>query len=257
MKSRKYSKTIIAFVAALIIVLAAGTVGVTRSALSIFSDEYPMQFEMYHIGITLNENDKPLAWRNYLEEAWHTNAEASLLGGIEKFSFGTTYDEKLSVTNSGAVDEYVRVTIYKYWLNEDGSKAQDLDPGFIDIKLVAGDNGWILDDEYSGDGERVVLYYTKPLSGTESGNSETTPYFTDTVTVDGDVKLFVTQTETTVDDEGYTVVTNKYTYDGKTFCIDVQADGVQTHNAEDAIKGAWGRTVTIDEEGILSLEKEA
>ena len=257
MTSRRQKATFLIAALALVGILALGAVGATRAALTIVSDEYPMQFEMYHIGITLNENDKPLAWRNYQSEAWHTNGKTALLGAIDEFEFGQTYDEKLSVTNSGAIDEYVRVTIYKYWVDEDGNKAQDLDPAMIDLGLVTGDNGWIVDEAYSGDPERTVLYYTKPLRGSENGSAETTPYFTDTVTVNGDVKNFVKQTETKVDEEGYTVVTNTYTYDGKSFCIDVQADGVQTHSAEDAIKSAWGRSVSIDGNGNLSLRKEA
>ena len=35
-------------------------------------------------------------------------------------------------------------------------------------------------------------------------------------------------------------VTTTYKYDGVEFHVDVEADAVQTHNAQDAIKSAWG-----------------
>ena len=233
------------------ILLLVSTVGGARAALTIKSDEYEAEFSMYHIGIQLNENDKPVAWRYYQEDAWHVdegsfNGTASLLAGIEEFSFGTTYPEVLTVTNNGAIDEYVRVTIRRYWLDEDGSKLTELDPSLIDLHLTEG-SGWII-DETMDDPERIVLYYTKPLAPWEE-----TPACTDTITVSGDIKKSMKQTSRT-DENGHTVVTNTYTYDGATFCIDVEADGVQTHNAEDAISSAWGRAVTIDESGSLSFK---
>ena len=54
------------------------------------------------------------------------------------------------------------------------------------------------------------------------------------------------KTETkTVDGKTVTTITTTYTYDDQFFALEVQADAVQTHNAEDAIKSAWGRDVTI------------
>lgn len=51
---------------------------------------------------------------------------------------------------------------------------------------------------------------------------------------------------------GYTTITVTYEYDGARFCIEAKVDGVQEHNAQDAIWSAWGRRVTIDN-GVLSL----
>lgn len=233
------------------ILLLVSTVGGARAALTIKSDEYEAEFSMYHIGIQLNENGKPLVWRNYRDEAWHVDAgsynkKARLLAGIEEFSFGTTYPEELTVTNSGAIDEYVRVTIRRYWLDEKGNKLTALKPEMIDLHILEG-SGWIK-DETMDDPERIVLYYTKPLAP-----GEESPAITDTLTVSGDVKKSMKQTSKT-DENGHTVVTNTYTYDGVSFCIDVEADGVQTHNAEDAVSSAWGRAVSIDENGTLSFK---
>ena len=50
-----------------------------------------------------------------------------------------------------------------------------------------------------------------------------------------------------------TTITTKFNYDGVQFNIDAQVDAVQTHNAVDAIKSAWGIDVEITENGTLSL----
>ena len=47
----------------------------------------------------------------------------------------------------------------------------------------------------------------------------------------------------------------KYTYDGYTFTLEAEVDAIQTHNAKDAIKSAWGIDVNVnDEETKISLE---
>ena len=46
----------------------------------------------------------------------------------------------------------------------------------------------------------------------------------------------------------------QYTYNGYTFTLDAEVDAVQTHNAKDAIKSAWGIDVNVnDDETELSL----
>ena len=57
----------------------------------------------------------------------------------------------------------------------------------------------------------------------------------------------VNQTETRTE-EG-TVITTEYAYDGYSFQVEVEADAVQTHNAADAIKSAWGVDVNVSEDG--------
>ena len=156
---------------------------------------------------------------------------------------GQAYKEALSVSNTGKIDEYVRVSIYKYWLDKDGKKVTTLSPDMIDLNLLEG-NGWVEDPVTKGlnNAERTVLYYSSPVP---AGGS--TAAFSDTLTVNGHLPYIVTQTE-----EG-NVITTTYDYDGVTFQVDVEADAVQTHNAEAAIKSAWGRTVTVSEDGSLKL----
>ena len=41
--------------------------------------------------------------------------------------------------------------------------------------------------------------------------------------------------------------------DGVTFNLEAHVDAVQTHNAQDAIKSAWGVNVNVSSDGTLSL----
>ena len=47
-------------------------------------------------------------------------------------------------------------------------------------------------------------------------------------------------TESVVTEDGKTTHTYTYDYDGYTFRVKVSAEAVQTHNAADAVKSAWG-----------------
>ena len=44
-----------------------------------------------------------------------------------------------------------------------------------------------------------------------------------------------------------------YLYNGYRFFLEAEVDAVQTHNAEDAIKSAWGVDVSIGEDKSLHL----
>ena len=220
-------------------VLAAGlllfsSVGGARAALTYFSDDYSSDIRLEEIGVTLLENG--------------AGVRGELLTGLipegESLKFGKAYPEVLSVQNSGAINEYVRVSIYKYWTDEDGEKLTTLSPDLIGLILANVGSGWILDGEASTS-ERTVLYYSGLL-----GTGESTPAFTDTLTIDGDIAGRVRQTS--VSSGGYTTITTIYEYDGARFCVEAKVDAVQEHNAQDAIWSAWGRRVTVNN-GVLSL----
>ena len=49
------------------------------------------------------------------------------------------------------------------------------------------------------------------------------------------------------------VITYEYKYDGYQSVVEVEGDAVQTHNAKDAIKSAWGVNVNVGSNGNLSL----
>lgn len=279
--------TIVLFVAAGGLLLFS-TIGAARALPQYISETYSGHVEMYDIGVSLLENGERVAWRDYKDDSegdnWdETNTTPTkvgillnkLLGKDEEFVPGKAYPEEISVENTGTINEWVRVTLYKYWLDPNGNKviAYDKDrsgslptgmvmaeenglttyglsPALIEFtynNLVdeKGNGDWIFDKEASTPEEREVYYYNKLL---ESG-SKTTP-LTKTLSVNQSVADAVIQT---TEDDGKTVVTT-FVYDGWQFCVEAAVDAVQERNATDAIKSAWGRDVSFTN-GIMALGK--
>ncbi|MBE6989599.1 MAG: hypothetical protein E7426_02490 [Ruminococcaceae bacterium] len=217
-----------------LLVLAVGlllfsTIGGARAALG-DPATYSAEVSMKSIGLVLNENGTPIEDGKLLSR---------LLSGQEDFVPGKSYDEVLTVSNTGKIDEYVRLTIYRYWLGENG-KRTDLDPALI--RLTLGTDGWV-EDKDASTAERTVLYYTKPL---EAEGDPTSAALT-AVMVDNAVATGVQQVRS-----GNTITTI-YAYDGMQFGLEIEVDGVQTHNAADAILSAWGIETTVGADGTLSL----
>lgn len=224
--------------------LLLSSIGGARAALTYYSENYSTRVQMFDIGVTLEENGKSVSWRNYDTNAsdgtWDESAGrllTEMLPKGEKLKIGTKYAEELDVRNSGTINQYVRVNIYKYWTDADGNKLRNLSPDLIQLNLVNLKKDWILDEEASTP-ERTVLYYSRLL---ESG--EVTSLFADSLTIDNMVATKVTQTSQ--EQDGYTTITTAYDYDGVSFCVEAKVDAVQEHNAEDAIWSAWGRRVSV------------
>jgi len=232
-----------------------------RAALNIESDDYYAHVELYDIGVQLNENGKRVAWRDYNYEvadgSWDETPGtdhmgvlcADLLGDDTQLKPGKAYTEALSVTNSGTINEFVRVTVYRYWLDAEGNKTQELDPSLIDLHLTPG-NSWILDSG-SSTAERTVLYYNSLLNA-----GVKTPDFSDTLTIDPAVLKKVTTEETTTVSKGVTTykTVTTYAYNGYQFVLEAAVDAVQEHNAQAAVKSAWGKNVVISGSS-LSLQQ--
>lgn len=204
--------------------LAAGLIGfgginAIQAAPRIESLDFLAQVRLSNINVAVVENGSVV------------EGDGSLLTGLANadFQVGKAYEERLSVrntkhpssTNEGeGIDEYVRVSVYRYWTDGDG-KAVDLDPGLIRLSFVT-DGGWTIDEQASTP-ERTVLYYRDvvPVDG------ETSP-FVDGITIDSTVATAVSNGE--------------YRYDDVRFHVKVTADAVQTHNGTEAMTSAWGRT---------------
>lgn len=263
------TKAVTAMLAASGLLLLSGSIGGARAALTYYSDTYRSTMSTQNIGVTLlekgeaDEDWRPVSYRNYDKDGnWDQSAEddkellTGLLAEDEKLKIGKIYSEEMKVANSGTIGEYVRVTVYRYWTDENGEKiqfveGQPLDPGMIELDLNEED--WIEDTD-AGTAERTVLYYRRPLSapGGESENSatETSPFMR-TITVNRKVMKIVTEEKD--NEENPTEIKSAYVYDGKQFQIEVEVDAVQDHNAEDAILSAWGRSVTIEDGEIVNL----
>ena len=242
-----------------VVLLFAGSVGGTQAALQIYSSDYISAFELDHIGITLYENGTPVSFRNYGDAAASGFTEKQdgdlVLKTLEddpSFQIGRKYPFVITCKNTGTIDHYLRVTVYKYWvqvgegekfglkgwfhgLSSNTKKQLDNDkhnPATIHLGYNGSEgynsSAWAKDPD-SSTAERDVYYYTGilPVGG------ETAPLF-DTLWVDSSVAKSVT-TETVGNLTTYT-----YAYDGYGFVVQAEADAVQTHNAKAAIRSAWG-----------------
>ncbi|MCI8993475.1 MAG: hypothetical protein HFG80_12260 [Eubacterium sp.] len=227
------------------VLLIGSTVGSTRAALTYYSENYVAEITVSQIGVSLLENGQVVSSRDYEKNQWKVSTNRgdgsasgalllNLLGEGEKLALNKWYNEKLTVKNSGTIDTYVRVRIYKYWI-KDGKKVTTLSPDLIDLNLVNNEK-WIANPNKTA--ECTELFYKGILpSGSE------TEAFADTIRIDGAVA-----SEASVETKG-NIITTTYKYDGVEFHVDVEVDAVQTHNASDAIKSAWG--VDASDLGIL------
>lgn len=229
------------------LLLLGSTIGSTRAALTYYSENYSVQMNMSSIGVTLLENGEPVSYRNYTSNGqWDETTEAKLLdnmlGEDSKLTPGKKYDEALSVRNSGNIDTFVRVIITKSWQDENG-KATNLSPDLIELNLTG--NGWEKANVESSP-ERIVLYYTQAL---EPG--DTTPALSDTIRIDNEIAKKVSKEVT----DGGKTIRYVYDYDGYTFNLDAEVNAVQTSNAQEAIKSAWGVDVNVSsDETSISLQ---
>ena len=207
--------------------LFGGALGGARAELTLFSETYDSRVSMKNINVALLENDNPVSGSGALLSDFLTQTNNELIPGY-------VYDEVLKIKNTGDIPQYARVTVYKYWLDANGAKAYDMNSDWIDIHFVSDNgNGWVK-DAAAETVERTVLYYDKLLAPQEESTE-----FMDTISVAHDVVYHVTQTTST--SGGVTTITTTFDYDGCKLCLMVMVDAVQTHNAAEAIKSAWGQ----------------
>lgn len=246
-KKKSFPKKPALVLTAAALLLVGSTVGSTRAALTYYSENYSAQMNMQSIGVSLLENDKVVSSRDYVSNnEWKGTSQGTLLtnllGKDETFTPGKKYNEAISVKNSGTIDTFVRVIITKSWQDEEGNKYTNLSPDLIELNFLT-DNGWQIAKDQSTT-ERTVLYYTKAVAAGDS-----TPALSDTLRIKPSIAKDVTKHV-----DGNTI-TYTYKYNGYTFHIDAEVDAVQTHNAKDAIKSAWGVDVNVsDDETTMSLQ---
>ena len=249
MKKKKFPfrVTTAVLLSASAVLLIGSTVGSTRAALTYYSENYGAEVTVSNIGVSLLENGETVSRRDYDSNGEWNETSGALLADLQEETIvpGREYDEALAVSNSGSIDSYVRVILNKSWTDSEGSTDPNLSPELIDLNLLT-DNGWII-DEGASTAERTILYYTNILPA-----GETTPALSDTVRIDPAVADKVTE-EVAIDENGYKTITFTYAYDGYTFELEAEVNAVQTHNAQDAIKSAWGVDVDVADDGTISL----
>jgi len=227
-KTRNRTVTIALSIAA-IGLLAFGSVGGARAAITNYTDAYVAEFETQEIGVALTENGATLEEDAVLLQ--------SMIPAGEKLKVGVKYDEAIGATNTGAIEEYVRITEHKYWIGADGKRV-DLSPNLIE--LTFNEDDWILVDENQED-ETVTLYYRTPVAVGDSTEDAVTG-----LKIDGKLATWVTQKTS-----GNTITT-EYKYNGVSVGLDADVDSVQTHNAEDAILSAWGVNAVGADSGTIT-----
>lgn len=223
---------------AAIALLLFSSIGGARAALTVYSQTHQTEIETDHIAVTLWEagREKPVIVDN---EATETETRGGVLelkalrdvkvGEISMMVAGKDYPEVLSVQNTGEIDQYTRVTIYKYWVdNEENSEekktpVRSLWPGYIELTLA---DGWVVDTAASTP-ERTVIYYKNILKAGETPE-------------EGEKKDFVTSMR--IDPE-VMEINGGEEYKDHSIRIEVNVDAVQTHHAADAVKSSWGCNV--------------
>ena len=273
MNKRKISNRSLALLAAAVLLLAGSGITASRAQLTFFSENYDAKLFLNHMQIHLVENGEDVCdGKNNLngetkvtgELAQHlgySNTDKEVLGKAEP---GEVYKEEICARNGQDKDEYVRMTVRKYWVktdkkgnvlkDEEGNPVKDttLSPDLI--RLTYGkDNpkakassqynkdAWKINDEETT-AESATYYCTTALkSGADSA------LLFDRLMIDGSIATAGKMHES--EEDGYKVYTYEYTYDGAAFFIEADVQAIQTHNAEDAIHSQWGvYNVTEDAE---------
>ena len=230
----KPAVTAVLFALALLL-LGSSAVGGARAALNITSEYYNSQVEVLDIGLAIVEQQEDGSMKAVAGSGALMGSESEFgteIASDGKLYAGKLYPELLAVKNTADINEYVRVMVFKYWVDENGVKFPEMDSDWIDLKFVTG-SGWTIDtDTGSGTEERTILYYDSMLTP-----GATSSPFLDGIVISPEATRVVER----VDVNGNTSIYKwSYVYNGKQFCIEVIADSVQDHNSEQAKISAWG-----------------
>ena len=199
--------------------LAFSGIGTARAVLSVFSQTYTTELQTSMVSVQLGQDCE--------------------IKGDTKLVLGKEYKDNLSAVNNGSTNEYVRVTIYKYWTDKNGKKCT-VDPDLIGLHLVGIGSVWTedtasaMENNKAGDIEQRTVLYCRNL--VPAGASVP---FADTLTIDKKVANLNKVTQVPKEGNKTEIITS-YDYNGLTYHIDVEVDAVQEHNATAAIKSAWG-----------------
>lgn len=235
------------------VMLFAGTIGGTQAVFADTSSDYLSQLSMKHIGVALYENGgDPVGERTYGDNTvggdsatgesrgWRANVHDGPLVmnnlkqkgaeiGDKLIKIGKTYPFEITAKNTGTIPHYLRIVVYRYWIDESGKKIIDTryDPQMIETAFGNNDynDQYWYKDPFSTP-ERSIYYYRTILPVGEM----TAPLY-DKLNISTEIRNFVTINN----NNQY-----EYFYNGKQFEVYVEVDAVQTHHAQDAWRSAWG-----------------
>lgn len=295
-KNTKLSKRTLALLAATALLFGGGSYTGTKAALTYFSNDYTAEFSLDHLQVHLIENDVDVCHGNNVMTSVHrydnggerdkkyrgnlleenlgysfdpedvekhrTDAPAYTLGTPGKVAPGLTYTEKIGCKNGSNINQYVRLTIKKYWV-KDGKKVTTLSPDLIKLTYDGkpyNSSDWTLNTkENVGSKETQTFYLNNVLKGgTREDGGDYSPLLFNELTIDEDVLDDANMTtETSKVKEGnktITTYTYSYDYDGYTFYIEADVQAIQTHNVNDAIGALWGVSNVSAENGKVTVK---
>jgi len=274
MKKLQKSPVVTAFLFMLsVVLLFVGGIGGAQAALTYESGEYTTELMLRNIGVMLLESTKSdaseakqVSYRYYgtkeanglwyeqtgnLVEDMVKDANDTGLKLGKEYPFFLTVEnplgdyDKENTASRAPINTYVRVTLYKYWVdseeevnkfgwyNGEGTKNVDYDPNLIKV-IPSGNSDWTLRDETD---ERMVFYYNSILTP-----GQTTSPLTKGIIIDPSIADLVLKKVTTVEVEGETktITEYEYVYDGVRFVVEAQVDAVQAKHSDNSVPSAWG-----------------
>ena len=242
MKNRhSFSPRTLGLFALSMIMLVSGGIFYAAADPSIVSEDYLAEVDVNHLQVHLLENGTDVCKQD---------GKLEMKSLPDAMSPGKNYDEKISVQNGTEVDQYVRVIVRKYWIDEEGKKTTKLDPKLIRLSYGNKDyntSEWILNSREHT--EEADTYYRKNVLS----DSESSDLF-DTVSIDRSVASESNMVESTRKEGDRTVTTWKFKYEDYQFVIQADVQAVQTHNAKDAVESTWAvDNVTVDS-GVINVK---
>lgn len=250
-KSKKHvSKRTLALITAAVLLFASGGILGTRAALNITSDDLETDFVLDHVGVQLLEAHDGAYQRVGKEGesggeliAYMKTKPSDEVGHIVP---GNLYDEHVAALNEtgtegvSPVDQYVRIVVRKYWADKNGKKDNTRDPSLIKLTYGSQDynQGPWQKNEKESTVECETYYYTSVLKAQQQ-----TPDLFNQLQLDAKVKDDVTVTESDwviSGDKKKKKYTYTYAYSGLRVCVEAEAQALQTHSINRAIKSVWG-----------------
>ena len=282
-RNTKPSKRTLALLAATAVLLGSGSYTGTRAALQYFSEDYRGGFELQHLQVHLLENGEDVChgantkytvhrtdgsnptkqdkyvgnlveYMGYKNDDHSGNSAAYQVGKPGEVVPGKKYEERIAAKNGSDINEYVRLTVKKYWVDSDKNKDTRMDPELIKLSYggkAYNSSAWAVNSkEHSKESD--TYYLRKMLKG-----GETSADLFDTLQIDASVYELgnkKTTTTTPEDKEGVTVITYEYDYDDFTFYIEADVQAIQTHNVNDAIGSLWGVSNVSASNGTVTVK---
>ena len=176
--------------AAGVLLVTGSIVGATKAADSGTPKAQAVTFSTANLSVELQEKQSG----KFVTIQETRNADGSLnpsaLGkleftSLEKVNAGEempdpsiTYDEEVQVKNNGDCQEYIRVVVYKNWINADKSKNDALDISSANLHLV-NPSEWIVKES---DSKECTTYYLK-----KALDAEDTAKLFDTISFDNSI----------------------------------------------------------------------